>query len=116
MYFNNLSIFPMIFIEALGNVNKNWFHELSLKASSGLNPTPHSAAQDDSAVYPSDGLTVTPRGDDSTQPHNPMMSTPLGVAPPLFSPAVPQGAACDMDSGSRWKRVNSGMTHLSIFP
>ena len=103
-------------------MNKNWFHDLSLKACvvehKGLNGTPHLAAQDVSVVYPNDGLTAKLQEDDSTQLHNPRMSTPVGVAPPLFSPAGPHGAICVVESGSRWKRVNSGkrvMLHQCFF-
>ena len=102
----------MFFIEALGHVDKNWFHNLSLKARvserKGLKRTPLCAAKHDSAVYDDDGLTATPRGDDSTRVHDPTIIAPVGVALPLFSPAQPQGAVCGVESGGRWKRVNSG--------
>ena len=102
----------VVFFEALGHVDKNWFHNLSLKARvserNGLKRTPLCAAQNDSVVYDDDGLTATQRGDDSTRIHDPTIITPVGVALPLFSPAQPQGAVCGVQSGDYWKRVNSG--------
>ena len=104
-------IYPVVSIEALGHVDKNWFHNLSLKTRisgcKGLKRTPRCVAPNDSALYDDDGLSGTPRGDDSTQIHDPKISTPI-IGVPLFSPAHPQGAVCGVESGARWKRVNPG--------